>query len=521
MSFELSIFNEGQREEAEERGQDARDTLEAEYLGWLVEEKWPQIQVQFGKLWEYYANPIVDLHKSVGHTVEAKGCEGGKCYIQAQEYGLPARITGVARCAEAGVFGGRPVGDIRRKEVVIENDIAWRVNAAVDFLFGKPISIVSRAPGGETKTEIEGILNKVFAANGGVGFFQDMAVLGAVYGFVDCMVRPGREIYEHISNPTSDLSYEVVLQLARAIGLELIEAPRALPILDENDYRRMIYYVQHFQQGKNKIAGNGGILWRLFGRGGDKRQVVNVTEITSAWAWQRYEDKELVAEGGNPWGFLPVVHIQNVAQPFYYEGQSDVEPLVPIQDELNTRLSDRANRITMQSFKMYLGKGIEQFAEKPVSPGVMWCTDNADASIEEFGGDQENPSEGLHILEMREAMDKISGVTPLVAGVIRSKLGNLTSAVALRLTMMGTLSKTERKRFTYGEGIKRIARMVLEILDKANIYKTSERDRDVEIIFPDPLPENEMEKLNEAKAKKELGVPVERVLKELGYETVV
>jgi hypothetical protein len=194
---------------------------------------------------------------------------------------------------------------------------------------------------------------------------------------------------------------------------------------------------------------------------------------------------------------------------------------MPIQDELNTRLSDRASRITMQSFKMYLGKGIEGFAGKPVSPGVMWHTDNPDAAIEEFGGDEDHPSESAHIEEMREAMDKISGMTPLVAGVIRTKLGNLTSAVALKLTMMGMLSKTERKRFTYGEGLKRIAGMVLEILDKANIYKTTSEDRDVEIIFPDPLPENEMEKLNEAKAKKELGVPVERVLKELGYETVV
>jgi hypothetical protein len=166
---------------------------------------------------------------------------------------------------------------------------------------------------------------------------------------------------------------------------------------------------------------------------------------------------------------------------------------------------------------MYLGKGIEGFSERPVSPGVMWCTDNPDAAIEEFGGDQDNPSEGAHIAEMREAMDKISGVTPLVAGVIRGKLGNLTSAVALKLTLMGMLSKTERKRFTYGEGLKKIAGMVLEILDKANIYRTGERDREVEIIFPNPLPENVMEKLEEAKAKKELGVPTEQVLRELGY----
>jgi hypothetical protein len=511
MAFELSIFSRD----------GVNELLDGEYLDWLVDERAGQIQAHFGKMWEYYANPIMDLHRGSSHSVEHKASENGKCYVQAQEYGLPARITGLVRCAEAGVFGGRSVGDIQRKEVVVENDIAWRINAAVDFLFGKPISVVSRTPDGVRRAEIEGIIKAVISANGGIGFFQDMAVLGGVYGFVDCMVRPGREIYERISTPSQDLGYEVVLELARAIGLELIEAPRALPVLDENDYRRVIYYVQHFQQAKNLLAGGGGMLWRLLGGQADKRQVVSVTEITSADAWQRYEDKELVAEGHSPWGFLPVVHIQNLAQPFYYEGQSDVEPLIPIQDELNTRLSDRASRITMQSFKMYLGKGIEGFADKPVSPGVMWYTDNPDASVEEFGGDENNPSEGLHIAEMREAMDKISGVTPLVAGLIRSRLGNLTSAVALKLTLMGMLSKTERKRFTYGEGLKKIVRMVLEILDKANIYRTSERDREVEIIFPDPLPENVMDKLEEAKAKKELGVPTEQVLRELGYETSV
>ena len=66
----------------------------------------------------------------------------------------------------------------------------------------------------------------------------------------------------------------------------------------------------------------------------------------------------MVGEGEKQWGFLPIVHIQNVAQPYLYEGISDVEILVPLQDELNTRLSDRASRITFQTFKMYLAKGI-------------------------------------------------------------------------------------------------------------------------------------------------------------------
>jgi len=509
MGFEVDIFS----------GQ-----LDADYLEWLVDVHAAAIHRHFSRLWDYYANPIIEL--SGGGAAERKVDESGRCYVQAQEYGLPARITGLAHSPQAGVFGSQAVKDIQRKEVVIENDLAWRVNAAADFLFGKPISLISKSPESRRRSEIESILMAVFAANGGLGFFQDMAVLGSVYGFVDCFIRPGEFITEGLSTaPTpSTQSHPLasVLQRAQAIDLELIEAPRALPVLDEDDYRVIRYYVQHFHQRRNAVNKRNSFLSRILGatgHRGDTRQVIAVTEITSREHWQRYEDKELVAEGELPWGFLPVVHIQNVAQPYYYEGVSDVEPLIPLQDELNTRLSDRASRITFQSFKMYLGKGIEGFENKPISPGRMWCTDNPDASILEFGGDAAAPNEHLHISEIREAMDKASSVTPAMAGILKDRLGNLTSAVALRLTFMGMLSKNERKRHTYSEGLKRICRMVLSIFDTAGIYETSEAERDVEIVFPSPLPENTMERLKEAQIKRELGVPAEQVLKELGYET--
>ena len=514
MGFELDIF------------QDER--LQADYVEWLVDTQSVDIQTHFGRLWDYYSNPRIEA--TGAGACDRKVNESGRCYVQAQEYGLPARITGMVHCGQAGAFAAKPVSQVQRKEVVIENDIAWRVNAAVDFLFGKPITFVSKSPDEPKRAEIESILKAVFAANGEIGFLQDVAVLGSVYGFVDCFVRPGDEIIERITSsftPTLSAdsrnagSLDDVLKSAQTIDLELIEAPRALPVLDENDYKKTRYYVQHFYQKKNTLSGKSSFLARLLSGGkqsGDSRQVVAVTEIASANAWQRYEDKQLVAEGELPWGFLPVVHIQNIAQPYYYEGLSDVEPLIALQDELNTRLSDRASRITFQSFKMYLGKGIEGFEDKPVSPGRMWYTDNPEASIEEFGGDAATPSEALHIAEIREALDKVSAVTPIVAGVLKNKLGNLTSAVALRLTLMGTLSKNERKRFTYSEGLRKICRMVLGMLDTAGIYKSGQADRDVDIIFPSPLPENTMEKLKEAQIKKDLGVPTEQVLRELGYD---
>ena len=503
MGFELDVFGDEQ--------------LDAEFFGWLVDDHSVDVHRHFSRLWEYYANPSYEVGQR--SAADRKVAETGRRYVQAQEYGLPSRITGLSYSLDAG--GSSAVRDVQRKEVVIENDIAWRINAAVDFLFGKPVSFVSKSPDGRKRTEIEQLIKGVFEANGDAGFFQDMAVLGGVYGFVDCIVRPGEQITDCISTSFHNLPLEGVVRLARSIDLELVEAPRALPVLEENDYRTIRYYVQHFHQKRNSVSRKNSFLSRLLSGekgGGDRREVAGVTEIMSSQAWQRYENGELAAEGEMPWGFLPVVHIQNVAQPYYYEGISDVGPLVSLQDELNTRLSDRASRITFQSFKMYLGKGVEGFDERPVSPGRMWYTDNPDATIEEFGGDSEAPSEESHIAEIREALDKSSGVTPVVAGILKNKVGNLTSVVALRLTLMGMLSKNERKRFTYSAGLKRLCWMVLEMLDKAGVYKTSEADRELDVIFPSPLPENLMEKLREAQIKKELGVPAEQVLRELGYE---
>ena len=501
MGFDLEIFKDGE--------------LSVSFIEWLVDERWGDIQNHFGKFWDYYHNRSEPLSAS---ATNAAG-ESGRPYVQAQECGLPSRITG-ATATRPSTFGGCHPSNARRKEVVIENDITWRINALVDFLFGKEIQFVSKAPDAGKRAEIEQILKALYAANGGIGFFQDMAVLGSVYGFVDCVVRGGEDIIAGGRPQGSPL--QDVLEAVSNISLELIEAPRALPVLDENDYKKINYYVQHFYQQKNQVAAKGSFLGRLFGkRAVFERETVEVTEIIGANGWQRYENGELIAEGSLPWVFLPVVHIQNVSQPYYYEGQSDIEQLIPLQDELNTRLSDRASRITFQSFKMYLAKGLEGAGEKSISPGRMWCTDNPEAHIEEFGGDAASPSEDLHIAEIREAMDKASGVTPVVAGVLKSKLGNLTSAVALRVVMSGTLSKTERKRFTYGEGIKQMCRMVLQMLDTAGLYKTTRQEREVEILFPCPLPENTMEKLKEAQIKKELGVSQEQVLRELGYDAAI
>lgn len=473
------------------------------------------------KMWAYYRNPIELVRRSGA----ADGGAARGWYRSAQEVGLPARIVGVGGGlgGEAG-FGG----ERGRREVVIENDIGWRVQAMVDFMLGSPVRIESLAQNKGLKGRIEHALERVWEESGGIAMMQDMATLGHIFGHVDLLVRIEEE----------NLRGSRLWDIGRWVSIEPVDARRGIAVLSEHDYREIELYAVHTRRGAYSVApaprrerARMGWLDRLRGergnpddhgacaRDGGRDRERTDTEVFTREGWARYVDGRRV-EGGE-WsltpGRVPIVHMQNMSQPLVYNGIGEVEPLVGLQDELNTRLSDRASRVTMQSFKMYLAKGIEGFRGASVGPGMVWSTDNPDADISSFGGDASSPSEEAHIEEIREAMDKISGVPPLAGGVVRAKIGNLSSANALRITLMSLIAKTTRKRVSYGRGIERASTMVLEALSAAGVLPTEPSDRGVRVVWGELPVIDEATLVATGRAKVELGVDEQRILDELGY----
>jgi len=467
----------------------ADPTLDESFVEYLVSEESRDRALHFARLWSYYKNDLTPLGLGLPEAERsADWLASARPYYQAQEFGLPARITGRSHLGYGGA--GVPQPAIARKEVVIENDIGWRIDTGVHFLVGRPPAIESLARRPEDARQIEAALAAVWQASGGQALMEEIALLGAVYGFVDLVIRVRPQSGDVAEAPGGEGGVPdgtAALHADRTVSLEAIEAPRILPILHERDYRRLRYWVQVFRRQVSDLAPRG-LVGRLLGRPARRAGDVEVVEILGPAWWQHYEDGRLAAEGENPFGRIPVVHVQNFTSPMHYEGASEVEPLIALQDELNTRLSDRANRVTFQSFKMYLGRGIDGFEDRPVAPGRMWATDNPDASIEEFGGDAECPSEDRHIDQLREALDKTSGVTPLAAGLLKDQLGNLTSATALKVVLMGTLARVERKRITYGAGLTEANRLVLDALDRFGILRTDPADRATRLRWPSPLP---------------------------------
>ncbi|MEM1184159.1 MAG: phage portal protein [Planctomycetota bacterium] len=491
-------------------------------------------------LWRYFRNPL----EAVGRGGVPSGPTGGPRFRSAQEDGLPSRITG--RKAD-GSFG-------TRREVVVENDIAWRLQTMVDFLVGDPVRIVSTAGDDATRGVVERVLDAVWEASGGLAMLQDAVLLGHVHGYVDFVVRIDEEaMLRRAEVLRAQAGRGDFGEIASLVRIEPVEPRRGTPVVSDADYRELEAYCVCFERVMNEVgeartpsresrvaklfgrgrkdgvardepfsgagAAAGSASYRLGGRGVGRRRTVEVVEVFGKGVRARYEDGALIELERSVLlpDAVPVVHVQNLSQPFRYEGLGEVEPLIPLQDELNTRLSDRANRVTLQSFRMYLAKRLDKIGDIGVGPGQVWTTDDPDADIKAFGGDAASPSESEHIEQIREAMDKASAVPPLASGVVRGRIGNLSSGNALRITLLSLLSKTSRKRVTYGAGIERVSRLVLGALDAAGVVPTRPDERGLRVVWPEAQALDTEAEVRVAEMKAGLGVPRERVLAELGY----
>ena len=476
------------------------------------------------RLWAYYENPS---------RVEPPVSDDARPYRQAQEWGLPARITGVEPGAEP--FDDLPATALR-KEVVIENDIGWRVDTTVDFLLGRGFVLDSAAPDPERATLIATVLRAILAANGGLPFLQRIALVGAVYGSADLLVKARADGDPPSLATCSTASFGGVagdaagdldaMALAGAVCIELVEPARALPIVDTTDGQSVLAYAQVWSTPRpanppvEPAPGRADWIRRVWNAAApgaaDDASDLHV-EVIGPRGWQRWKNGQLIDFGHNSLGEIPLAHVQNGVRPLERIGASDVEPLIPLQDELNTRLSDRAHRVVLQSQRMYLGVGIDGFGEEPIRPGRMWATDNLEARIETFGSDTGSAAEADAIREVRQALDKTSGVNPAASGAIGGRVGNLSSAAALRLTFQALLAKTERKRANYGAAISRCCELALGWLHAAGLFETEPEERRVRLTWPDPVPVDEGERLDQARQKQLLGVDPDVVRRELGY----
>jgi hypothetical protein len=286
--------------------------LDEAYLELVIDEHRRGVIPRLEKNWAYFRDAggagTAGPFGSTGGTGIGEACwtsedlidAAGRRRIAGQAMGLPARFRRSVGLGAGGVDEVSP-------EVVIENDIAWRVQTMVDFMFGKPVQILSTAEDPELRRTIERVLDAVWEASGGIGLMQDMALLGHVHGYVDLLVRIDEAGLTTGGRLIDALESGSRSELADLIRIEPVEPRRGIAVLDPDDYRRIEAFVVHVERALNAVEGGGEKKGKVTGwkpvlpgksRGKKRsdragRKVGSVTEVIGRGARIVFEDGEV------------------------------------------------------------------------------------------------------------------------------------------------------------------------------------------------------------------------------------
>jgi len=117
-------------------------------------------------------------------------------------------------------------------------------------------------------------------------------------------------------------------------------------------------------------------------------------------------DLEMV-RGANPYGFIPFVHIPNVRPANEFWGVSDLRDVIPLNRELNERMSDMADVIRFHSDPPVIFKGVMEHSSLPVGPGTVWdLPEGAEVELLEWRG--QTPAVQEHVERVMRALHDVA-----------------------------------------------------------------------------------------------------------------
>lgn len=221
-----------------------------------------------------------------------------------------------------------------------------------------------------------------------------------------------------------------------------------------------------------------------------------------------YEGKEEVDRMENPYGLIPFVQIKNFPIAGRTYGMGDLDDIIPLNVEINTKRSDISEIIDYHSspitcvFGAKIGN-LEKGANK------VWGGLPKDAKVANLEM-QSDLSASTHYAEsLKTSMCEIGGIPETVLGGA-SAISN-TSGVALQYMNLPLIERTRVKRQCTQEGLETLNKMILHI---SLIMELIEKPEEIskkdylynEVKLPDTLPKDELIELQKIEQELKLGL---------------
>lgn len=236
-----------------------------------------------------------------------------------------------------------------------------------------------------------------------------------------------------------------------------------------------------------------------------------------------YNDSEEIDRMDNPYGLIPFVQIKNFPIAGRTRGQGDLEDIIPLNVELNTKKSDVSEVIDYHSAPITLVYGakignLEKGANK------VWGGLPKDSKVENLSLQGDLIASANYISDVKTSMCEIAGIPETVLGGA-SAISN-TSGVALQYINLPLIERTRVKRNCTSDSLKLVNKMVLYISLYHGLIKKPEsismKDflrNDVEL--PDTLPKDELIELQKLQQEMTLGLECRHgALERLGKDNI-
>jgi len=267
------------------------------------------------------------------------------------------------------------------------------------------------------------------------------------------------------------------------------------------------------------------------------RQVYTFTEILTDENIQQFINDELIDEYQNVLGSVPIIHIANVSISSSPWGQSDIYDIIPLNRELNEKMTEVSDIINYHAAPVTIITGAKA-SQLERGPKKVWAGLPKDAQVFNLESRGEMAGALEYIQFLKRTMHEITGIPEAALGQFQP-VSN-TSGVALAIQYQPLMNRYKMKKIHFTKGLERINELIIRTavvfrpdMLVYNPLKAAKPERDnllqldpadpvtykTTCHWPDPLPVDVLIKLNEVQAKMGLGLESKRgALRTLGEE---
>ena len=284
------------------------------------------------------------------------------------------------------------------------------------------------------------------------------------------------------------------------IRLSVVPTQYVFPTFDDHDKDKLNQVVIMYPIRKTI---NTGILLR--------RQEDTTIMYKELWTNEEivvYEGNKEIDRMTNPYGIIPFVQIKNFPVAGRTYGVGDLDDIIPLNVELNTKRSDVSEVIDYHSAPITLVYGakignLEKGANK------VWGGLPKDSKVENLSLQGDLLASVNYTTQVKTAMCEIGGIPETVLGGANA-ISN-TSGVALQYMNLPLIERTRVKRHCTQSGLQKVNKMILFIaLAEGLIYKPEDISmKDFltnEVTLPDTLPKDEILELQKIESELKLGL---------------